>query len=94
MFEDALRVGKEAINESTNGDSRTRNILDFGDYNFPCIEWPLRRIYVNENAEKINKDGEKQQAEMYLNFQDEYFMENCGWNCHIRCKYSWPDQYK
>ena len=76
MFEDALRVSKEVIEESTNGDSRTRNILDFEDYNFPCIKWPLRRIYVNKNTERINKAGDKEQAEMCLNFQNEYFMVN------------------
>ena len=75
-FEDALKACKEAIEEVTNGDSRIRNILDFGDYNFPCIKWPARKVYVHENTERNNRAGEKKQAEMFLNFQDEYFMDN------------------
>ena len=76
MFEDALNVCKEAIEETTNGDSRIRNILDFGDYNFPGIKWPSRKVYVHENTERNTHSGEKKQAEMYLKFQDENFMDN------------------
>ena len=75
-FEDALKVCKEAIEDTTSGDSKIRNILDFGDYNFPTIKWPSRNVYVHEKRERVNQAAEKKQAEMFLNFQDEYFMDN------------------
>ena len=82
QFEDALNVCKEAIEESANENSRIQNILDFGDYNFPSIRWPSRTIYVNDNTERTNQAGEKKQAEIYLNFQDEYFMDNVVERAH------------
>ena len=57
-------------------DSKVRTILDFGDYNFSCISWPSKQIYVNENKERTNQVSDKKQAELYLKFQEENFMKN------------------
>ena len=44
-------------------DTKVRTILDFGDYNFPCILWPSKKIYVHENKERTNQSDEKKQEE-------------------------------
>ena len=75
-FNEALQICQKAVNSTMKEDSKVRTILDFGDYNFPCISWPSKRIYVNENKERTNQSEEKKQAEQYIKFQEENFMEN------------------
>ena len=72
-FCEALEVCQKAINEVSEKDPKVKDILQFGDYNLPCIEWPSRRIYA-KNVE--NKSEEKQQAEILVKYADENFLEN------------------
>ena len=53
-FDDALNICKEAIEETTNGDSRILNILDFGDYNFPSI-----KVHIQKSSESKNQFEDK-----------------------------------
>ena len=73
-FEEALNVSQEAVDSTMKKDSKIRTIFQLGDYNFPCISWPSRKIYVQENRE--NKASEKLQAELLLTYADNNFLEN------------------
>ena len=75
-FDEALKTCQNVIDETMNEDSKIRNIIDFGDYNFPCISWPSRRVYVLDQEARKNKACMKKQAELYLKFQDENFLSN------------------
>ena len=75
-FDQAMQICQKAINLTMKEDTKIRNILDYGDYNFPCISWPSKKIYVHENKERTNQAEEKKQAELYVKFQDENFMDN------------------
>ena len=55
-------------------DTKVRNVLQFGDFNFPFISWPSKSIYSHEREKK---SSEKRQAELLLEFADENFLENC-----------------
>ena len=75
-FNEALKVCQSVIDETMNKDPKIRKIIDFGDYNFPCILWPSRKIYVQDQEDGKNKASMKKQAELYLQFQDENFLNN------------------
>ena len=75
-FDQALKICQTTINMTMKEDSKVRTILDYGDYNFPCILWPSKRIYVHENKKRMHQAEEKKQAELYVKFQDENFMDN------------------
>ena len=72
-FCEALKVCQKAINEVTEKDPKVKDILQFGDYNLPCITWPSRKIYTKHVE---NKSEEKQQAEILVKYVDENFLEN------------------
>ena len=67
-----LKSVTKAITKVIEKDPKIKYILQFGDYNLPCIEWPSRKIYV-KNVE--NKSGEKQQTELLVKYVDENFLE-------------------
>ena len=52
-FREALEVCQKAINEVSETEPKVKDILQFGDFNLPCITWPSRAEllvkYVDEN---------------------------------------------
>ena len=67
LFYEALNICQGAINKIMKYDTKIRNMLDFGDYNFPCISWTTRSVYEHEREER-NNSPEKKQDELYLKF--------------------------
>ena len=57
-------------------DPKLMTILQFGDYNFPFISWPSKAIYKGNQVNRQVKSGEKEQAEYFLNYMEENFLEN------------------
>ena len=72
-FREALEVCQRAIDEVSEKDPKVKDILQFGDFNLPCITWPSRKVYVKHVE---NKSQEKQQAELLVKYVDENFLEN------------------
>ena len=72
-FREALEVCQKAINEVSETDPKVKDILQFGDFNLPCITWPSPRIYAKHVE---NKSEKKQQAELLVKYVDENFLEN------------------
>ena len=72
-FKEAITVTQKAIDDVTNTETKVKDILQFGDFNLPCISWPSGKIYEKEVAKKSK---EKQQAELLVNFVENNFMEN------------------
>ena len=50
-FKEALEVVQETIDNVTNNDPKMKTILQTGDYNFPFLTWPNRKIYMKEMSE-------------------------------------------
>ena len=75
-FTEAISLSKAAIDDTLEKDPKTKTILQFGDYNFPCISWPSKRIYQKEQENRNNKASEKEQAELFVDFMEENFLEN------------------
>ena len=73
QFEDALNVVQDAIDENMKTDSKCKTILQVGDYNFPFLSWPSRKIYENQIQEE-KKSDEKKQAELFLEYCDKNFL--------------------
>ena len=72
-FKEALAVCQKAIEDVTDSDLKVKDILQFGDFNLPCISWPSGKIYEKNITQKSK---EKQQAEALVNFVENNFMEN------------------
>ena len=72
-FREAINVCQESINKTMKEDTKVRNTLQLGDFNFPFISWPSKSIY---SQVRENKSSEKRQAELLLEFADENFLEN------------------
>ena len=72
-FCEALEVCQKAIDDVTEKDPKVKDILQFGDYNLPCISWPSHKIYVKHVE---NKSEEKKQAEFLVKYVEENFLEN------------------
>ena len=75
-FTEAISLTKTAIEDTIEKDPKTKTILQFGDYNFPCISWPSKKIYQKEQDGRQNKATEKEQAEHFIEFMEEHFLEN------------------
>ena len=71
---EALAVSQQAIEKTMKNDCKVRTILKFGDFNFPFLKWPSRKIY--STNERAVKSDEKLQAEKFNEFCDETFLEN------------------
>ena len=56
-FDGALKVCQSVIDERMNKDPKIQNIIDFSDYNFPCISWPSRKYMY-----RTRKTGKTKQA--------------------------------
>ena len=69
LFQDTLEKVQEAINEDS-----TKTLLATGDYNFPFISWPSKRIY-SRDEEPEQMSSEKRQAKLLLNWAEENFLE-------------------
>ena len=75
LFEDTLNRCQEIIDQvMEKEDIKSKNLLAVGDYNFPFIQWPSRRIYSREE-EPEHMSSEKQQGKMLLDWSDKNFME-------------------
>ena len=72
-FEDALDAVQKATDETTKVDPKCKTILQVGDYNFPFLSWPSRKIYANKIQEE-RKSDEKKQAELFLEYCDHNFL--------------------
>ena len=51
QFEEALNVVEDALKESLKSDPKCSTIIQVGDYNFPFLSWPSRKIYKNQIQE-------------------------------------------
>ena len=69
-FSETIEVCQNAIDEVAEKDPKVKDILQFGDYNLPCISWPRKQIYAR-NVE--NKSEEKQQAELLVKYVEKIF---------------------
>jgi hypothetical protein len=54
---------------------QVRNVLYFGDLNFPHLPWPSGTVYTSGQANRENKSGENKEAEQLLEFAKENFLE-------------------
>ena len=73
-FQEALETVQETIDKVAKSDPKTSTILQCGDYNFPFISWPSRKMYFKEIPESRKADAKKQ-AEIFLNYCDQNFLE-------------------
>ena len=64
---EALAVSQEAIEKTMKYDCKIRTILKFGDFNFPFLKWPSRKIYSSTNERAVKSD-DKLQAEKFNEF--------------------------
>ena len=71
LFEETLNKCQESLEEETN---QKRSILALGDYNFPFIKWPSRRIYSRDN-DPSEMSSEKKQGKMLLDWTEMNFLE-------------------
>ena len=55
-------------------DIKTKTTLALGDYNFPFIQWPNKRIY-SRDEEPAKMASEKAQAKKLLDWAEDNFME-------------------
>ena len=75
LFEDTLSKCQDVINlVLEKEDIKSKNILAVGDFNFPFIQWPEKRIY-SRDEEPIEMASEKVQAKMLLEWADRSFMD-------------------
>ena len=44
-FRESLNVCQKAIDDVTDADTKVKDILQFGDFNLPCISWPSGQVY-------------------------------------------------
>ena len=51
-FKDALENCQEAIDQIMKEKLQVRNVLFFGDFNFPNIAWPSGEIYSSKQGER------------------------------------------
>ena len=75
-FEQSLKQCQEAIDKTMNENSKIRNILYLGDFNFPNISWPEGNVYSTARKEGETKSDENRQAEILIEFTRAHFMEN------------------
>ena len=73
QFEESLNIVQDAIEETMKTDPKCKTIIQLGDYNFPFLSWPSRKIYQNE-IENAKKSDEKQ-AEIFLEYCDSHFLQ-------------------
>ena len=75
LFQEVLEKCQQAIDEVLeNEKNRTLTLLAVGDYNFPFIQWPSRRIYTRD-VDPAQMASEKQQAQLLLDWADTNFLE-------------------
>ena len=75
-FKETLEQCEQAIDETMKENSKIRNLLYFGDFNFPNISWPEGNVYSPGKEERENKSEENKQAETLIEFTRANFMEN------------------
>ena len=75
-FEEALDQVQETINETMKQNSQIRNLLYFGDFNFPDLKWPGGNVYSGDKENRESKSDENKQAERLMEFTRSNFMEN------------------
>ena len=75
LFKEALENCQEAINQTMKENLQVRNILYFGDFNFPNISWPSGSIYGSGQENRENKSEENKQADLLLEFAEENFLD-------------------
>ena len=74
-FKETLEKCQESIDEVMDKlENKSRTLLALGDYNFPFIKWPSRRIYTRDE-EPDHMDSEKEQAKLLMEWTDHNFME-------------------
>ena len=74
-FGEAIQMCQDALNDALEDDSRVKDILQFGDYNFSFISWPQKSIYQYGQEERENKASNKEQGELFINYMEENFMQ-------------------
>ena len=74
-FKEALENCQEAIDQIMKEKLQVRNVLYFGDFNFPNISWPSGEIYSSKQSEREKKSDENKQAELLLEFATANFLE-------------------
>ena len=72
-FRESLNVCQKAIDDVTDADNKVKDILQFGDFNLPCISWPSVQVYEKSVSQKSQ---EKQQAKILVNYVETNFLEN------------------
>ena len=70
LFEDTLQKCQDIIEKA--GEAKT--LLALGDFNFPFIQWPRKKIY-SRDQEPRHMASEKVQGQMLLDWAEALFME-------------------
>ena len=75
LFYETLERTQKIIDETVdNENSKSKTILALGDYNFPFIKWPNKRIYYRDE-EPNQMDSEKAQGKMLIEWAEKNFLE-------------------
>jgi endonuclease/exonuclease/phosphatase family metal-dependent hydrolase len=77
LFEETLEKIQKVIEEEAEKDeskSKSKTLLALGDFNFPFLKWPSKRIYARDR-EPEQMASEKTQAMMMLDWAERNFME-------------------
>ena len=72
-FREAMTLCQDTITDTLESNPKIQDILQLGDYNFPFITWPSRKIYQQTRERKAE---EKEQAELLMGYMEENFMDN------------------
>ena len=76
LFQETLDKCQEIINSEIENETvhKSRTLLVLGDFNFPFIKWPNKRIYLRDE-EPENMSSEKTQGKMLLEWAEQNFLE-------------------
>ena len=74
-FEETLEKVQTTIDEVFDKDSKSKEMICFGDFNFNFIKWPDRKIYEPSQENRTKQSSLKRQAQLLLDFADANFME-------------------
>ena len=74
LFEETLEKCQTSIDEIMESESKSKTLLVVGDFNFPFIKWPNKKIYLREQ-EPEQQNSEKKQGKLLLDWAEVNFLE-------------------
>ena len=75
LFQETLQICQDAIDEvMEKEEGKTKTLMAVGNFNFPFIQWPSRKIYAR-NQDPTQMASEKLQAQLLLDWADINFMD-------------------